>query len=99
VGFDFTPCSQLRTGGPKGERREKALDQRVGLRFEGPARVRLDLLTQQPEAQLMREQLFERESTLGRMLHAREQTHVRIGRRAMHIFERLSQRRQLELAE
>ena len=63
---------------------------------EGPARIALNLAAQQSQAELVREQLFEREAALHRMTAAGEQLRIRVRRRPMHEIERVAQRRQIQ---
>ena len=100
IALDLLPRTQLRARQVERQRVREARDERLrAAALQRPARIALNLATEQPQAQLMREQLFEREPALHRMAADREQLGIRIRRRTMHELERVAQRRQLQRLE
>ena len=95
---DLFEDALLRTG----QRERQGLDQRFHQRAPPLQRRRPVLLQGQPlapQAQVVREQLFDRQPALRRMRPQRQRGHVRIARRTMHGQQRVAQRRQSEAFE
>src|SRR5690606_27800968 len=89
----LAPYARLCAGGREGQRLQQTPDERRFCVSEAPARIALDLPPEQAQAQLMSEKLLERQPTLCGMTAVRQQLEVGVRRRAMDVFERLTQRR------
>ncbi len=98
IGFDIAQRALLRAGQRERQRLDEALRELVRI-FERQRRFGARGVLQQLQAELMREQLFEREPPLRRMLAGRHLRELRFARRVVNVVERVFQRGQAQRIE
>ena len=94
----FRQHAPLRAGQRERQRPQQPVLERAGSR-QGPGRVAPHFAAQQPQRQLVGEQFLEGQPALRRVLAGGEQVERRVGRRAVHVFQRSVQRRQAEVLQ
>ena len=99
IAIDLGERASLRLRQRERQRREEAATRAPPYRAAASAGSPVGVLAQQPQRQLMREQLLEREPPLRRVMPAQQLAQMRVARRPVHHRERVDQRRQLEVGE